>query len=151
LERAIHRFKYEGRRPLERPLAALLEERLALEGLPAAAVVAVPLHPRRLRERGYNQSELLAGRLRRRTGLRRPPGELLRVRDTLPQVGQDRLRRLQNVRGAFRWEGKLLRGMPVIAVDDVTTTGATLDACAVALREAGASSVIGLTLARVGL
>lgn len=147
VERALHRLKYEGCRALAPALAGLLADRLAVEAPPAAAGLAVPLHPARLRARGYNQSELLLRGLR----LRAPPGRLLRVRDTPPQVGQDRLHRLANVRGAFEWEGEDLRGEPLLLVDDVTTTGATLDACAAALRGAGAGFVVGLTVARVRL
>ena len=149
LEKAIHRFKYEGRRPLAKPLADLLADRLAVDG-PAGELVAwVPLHPRRLRERGYNQSELLAGELARRFGLPSGPGRLLRTRDTLAQVGLDRRRRLLNVAGAFTWQGQDLGRRSVILVDDVATTGATLEACAQALRAAGAGVVTGLTVARV--
>ena len=150
LEKALHRFKYEGRRPLAAPLALLLAERLAVEGLAAAAVAWVPLHPARRRRRGYNQAELLARELARLCSLPPLPG-LERTRDTPPQVGLDRLRRLANVEGAFRWKGEDLRRTPLLVVDDVATTGATLEGCAAALRAAGAGPVIGLTVARVKL
>ncbi len=151
LSAAVHRFKYGGWRALGPPLAALLAARLAVDGLPAAAVMAVPLHGARLRERGYNQSEELARALRRRLGLRTPPGRLLRVRDTPPQVGLDRLRRLRNVEAAFAWSGPPGRGEPVLLVDDVVTTGATLEACAAALSVTGFGRISGITLARVSL
>jgi ComF family protein len=149
VELAIHRFKYEGWRRLAGPLAQLLAERLVVEGVAANWVVAVPLHPGRLRERGFNQAELLAIELRRRLGLDKPPGELVRTRHTPPQVGHDRLWRLENVRGAFAWRGADLRGRSVLVVDDVATTGATVDACAAALRASGAGPVIGASVARV--
>lgn len=149
LERAIHRFKYEGRRPLAEPLAGLLRDRLAVDGTPAELVVWVPLHPRRLRERGYNQAELLARELVESFQLQVAPGRLLRTRDTAPQVGLDRLRRRDNVAGAFGWQGVALERRALLLVDDVATTGATLEACAAALRVAGAGAVTGLTVARV--
>jgi ComF family protein len=149
LERAIHRFKYEGWRCLAPALAALMVERMALDGLSAGLLLAVPLHEARLRRRGYNQSELLAGELRGRFEVPRPPGRLVRLRDTPPQVGLDRLRRHANVADAFAWRGPPLGGEPVLLVDDVATTGATLEACAGALRAAGSGAVQGMTVARV--
>ena len=149
LEKAVHRFKYEGWRCLAPMLAGLLGDRLAVEAWPTGLVLAVPLHGRRLRQRGYNQSELLARELRAHLRLPAAPSCLFRVRDTPPQVGLDRLRRQANVAGAFAWKGPPLSGEPVLLVDDVTTTGATLEACARALRAAGSGAVHGLTVARV--
>ena len=148
LEKAIHRFKYEGWRALAAPLAELLVDRLT-ETAPAPLLVAVPLHRRRMRTRGYNQSELLAAQLRAGLGLAAPPGRLVRLRDTPPQVGLDRMHRRFNVAGAFAWQGPSLAGRPIVVVDDVTTTGATLDACAAPLRLAGSGHVRGLTIACV--
>lgn len=151
LERAVHRFKYRGWRSLAPALARLMTARLAVDGLPAQVVVAVPLHPNRERRRGYNQSELLAAELRRRFGLEAPPGRLERIRDTRPQVGLDRLDRAANVAGAFRWSGPRASGEPVLVVDDVITTGATLEAAAAALAAAGFGRITGIALARVSL
>lgn len=151
LAAAVHRFKYRGWRALGPSLARLLTARLVVDGLPGAFVVAVPLHAARRRSRGYNQSELLASEVRRALGLATPAGRLVRVRDTRPQVGLDRLRRRENVAGAFRWEGPEGRGEPVLLVDDVVTTGATLEACAAALAAAGFGRVSGITLARVSI
>ncbi len=131
------------------PLALLLAERLVVEGLAASWALAVPLHPERVRARGFNQSELLATELSRRMGLGRPPGQLARTRATPPQVGHDRLWRQNNVRGAFSWQGPDLAGRSILIVDDVATTGATLEACADALKAGGAGSVIGAAVARV--
>ena len=149
VERAVHRFKYQGWRRLARPLGELVAEGLAVEGVAARWVVAVPLHPSRLRQRGFNQAELLARELRRHFALTTPRGALCRVRETPPQVGHDRRWRLQNVSGAFEWRGGGLAGASILVVDDVATTGATLDACASALRAAGSGPVTGVSVARV--
>ncbi|GAC1654350.1 MAG: ComF family protein [Candidatus Dormibacteraceae bacterium] len=147
---AIHRFKYGGRRALAAPLALLMAERLATEGLPAELVTWVPLHRRRQRRRGYNQSELLAREVARLLGLPVAVG-LRRARDTPPQVGLDGSRRRANVAGAFEWRGQDLGRSSVLLIDDVATTGATLDACAAVLKASGARRVLGFTVARVSL
>ena len=148
-EKAIHRFKYEGWRRLSRPLALLLAERLVVEGVAGRWVVAVPLHRDRALERGFNQSELLAAELRRMLVLPAPKGELVRTRSTPPQVGKDRRARFENVRNAFEWRGPQLGGEAILLIDDVATTGATLNACAAALTEARAGPVTGVSIARV--
>ena len=150
-EAAIHRFKYEGWRRLAEPLAQLLAERLTVEGLSARWVLAVPLHPERQRKRGFNQAELLAVQLRRHLRARRPTGELVRTRPTPPQVGRDWRTCHENVKGAFEWRGPDLAGGAVVVVDDVATTGATLDACAAALRLRGSGPVTGVSVARVNV
>ena len=151
LERALHRFKYENWRALAPTLASLVVERWPdpISPFGPALVLAVPLHRRRERERGYNQSQLLAGELRRRWPLRAPPGRLIRLRDTPPQVGLDRPSRRRNVAGAFAWEGPDLAGRQVLLVDDVATTGSTLEACGQALASAGAGRIEAVTVARV--
>ena len=151
IEPAVHRFKYEGWRRLAGPLASLMAERLAIEGVAARWVVAVPLHPDRLGHRGFNQAELLALELRRGLVLGSPAGVLVRTRPTPPQVGHDRRRRFENVAGAFAWRGDGLGGESILLIDDVATTGATLDACASALRAAGSGPVTGVSVARVNV
>src|SRR3982074_2934919 len=151
VEVALQRFKYHGWRRLAEPLALLLAERLVVEGLAASWAVAVPLHSTRLRQRGFNQSELLAHELRKRLVLTNPPGDLVRTRATPPQVGHDRRWRLENVRDAFEWHGRPLEGRSILLIDDVCTTGATLDACATALRAGGSGPVMGVSVGRVNV
>jgi ComF family protein len=112
-------------------------------------LVPVPLHGRRLRERGYNQSALLAAEIGKTTGLPAMTDSLVRLRHTKSQVktaGAEE--RQRNMAGAFGCRDARLAGKRVLLVDDVCTTGATMNSCAVALREAGATSVWGLALAR---
>jgi len=151
VEVAVQMFKYRGWRRLAEPLALLMAERLVVEGLAARWAVAVPLHSSRQRQRGFNQSELLARELRKRLALARPPGELVRTRATPPQVGHDRRWRLDNVRDAFEWRGPPLDARAILLIDDVATTGATLEACAAALRAGGSGSVMGVCVARVNV
>lgn len=118
------------------------------EKLPADLVIPVPLHPSRQKARGYNQAGLLAAVLARHAQLPVNERDLVRTRATMPQVGLGAEERKANVRHAFAWNGNHLEGTRVLLIDDVCTTGATLDACASALRQAGANSVWALTLAR---
>ncbi len=147
LREAVHSFKYKGLRALARTLGEMLYECWNAEPWPVDVIVPVPLHPSRLRERGYNQSGLLAHELARRSGLRVAERVLLRITPTRPQVGLNAEERAENVRDAFRCCDESLRGLQVLLVDDVLTTGATLRACAHALLQGDARAVWGLTLA----
>lgn len=114
------------------------------------AVVPVPLHPDRYAERGHNQAEVIARALAVRIGLPVEANALARVRaGAKRRIGAGRDTRAVESAGAFRAATRLVSGKRVLLVDDVFTTGATLGACAVALREAGASEVVGITAARV--
>jgi ComF family protein len=147
--RAILLLKFERVEPLGRWFAARLAEIATREALQADIVVPVPLHRQRERERGYNQAELIAKPVARKLGLPYRPVLLVR---TKPRPNQHILsldERWSSVRGAFATrQGSQVDNLRVLLVDDVMTTGATLDACAKALRGAGAKSVIGLTVAR---
>jgi ComF family protein len=115
----------------------------------AEAVVPVPLHAERRRERGYNQAELIARPLARRLGLRLESRLLERVKPRPPQLVLSRTERWQVVRGAYAArESARLDNLRILLIDDVMTTGATLDACARALKKAGAAAVFGLTVGR---
>ena len=150
LRQLIHALKYDGRRSLAAPLAALMRERgrEVLDG--ATVAVPVPLHWSRRWQRGFNQAEALAARL----GL--PVCRALaRRRPTRAQFGLPAARRHRNVRGAFgpaRWRAgrarSRLKGAVVVLVDDVATTGATLRACAEELKRMGAREVRAITAAR---
>jgi ComF family protein len=149
MREAVHQFKYQNLRSLARPLAAMLAEYLTHHPLPAELLVPVPLHPRRLRQRGYNQSHLLAQELGRALGLRVASDSLVRTLDTPPQARTQSLsERRRNMAAAFTCRQDGVRGKSLLLIDDVATSGATLNACAAALKRAGAAQVWGLTLAR---
>jgi ComF family protein len=146
---AIHQFKYKNLRSLSRSLSVLLKDYLQQDPLPAQVLVPVPLHPRRLRERGYNQSFLLAQELGKLLHLPVEPDCLVRTRYVLPQARTSSAeQRRRNVKQAFACRNFSLRSSQVLLIDDVATSGATLEACAAALKSAGAASVWGLVLAR---
>jgi ComF family protein len=146
LRAVIHALKYDGRRSLARPIGAMMQHRGAeiIEG--AAAAVPVPLHVSRCRHRGFNQAADLA----RHIGL--PVVHALRrTRATATQTSLPAARRHRNVRHAFAptRAARTLAGLTVVLIDDVSTTGATLDACARVLKDAGVKEVRALTAARV--
>jgi ComF family protein len=139
----LHALKYDGRRSVAKPLAAMMRTSGArvLDG--ADAVVPVPLHFRRQYSRGFNQAAELAGHLG-------PPvvHALRRTRATVTQTDLPESQRHANVHGAFTLRRRISPGAVLVVVDDVSTTGATLDACARILLDAGAREVRGLTAAR---
>jgi len=149
LRRAVHALKYDSVRVLAGPLGQIMAQYWSRRSCGVAVVVPVPLHVSRVRRRGYNQAALLARVLG--DALKLPCGEdlLVRTRRTPSQVGLDPRERWDNVRGAFRCIDHVRGDSPVLLVDDVMTTGATLEACAHALRERGAQEVHALTLTRV--
>ena len=149
IRQSIHHLKYSNLRALAMPLALLMREYLETVPFPGEILVPVPLHRRRLKERGYNQSALLAHELGRLANLPMLEGSLVRRRDTPPQARTTSAEeRRRNVAEAFACADLRLKGREVILIDDVATTGATLEAAAEALRNAGTSSVWALTLAR---
>ena len=131
------------------PLAQLLKHYLLTHSISGEVLVPVPLHPKRLRERGYNQSVLLARELSKLTNLPVVEDCLVRLQHTPPQAKTATVEeRRSNVSGAFACRNDGVRDRQVILIDDVSTSGATLNACALALKAAGAASVWGLVMAR---
>ena len=146
---SVHDLKYRGARVRAPLLAELLEQALAARPIRFDVLVPVPLSPERRRQRGFNQAELVARALGERIGVPVDPDALARVRDTPRQVGRTGQAREQNVADAFACPSpEAVRGRRVGVLDDVMTTGATLRACATALRTAGAERVYGLVVAR---
>ena len=148
LREAIHLLKYRGRTVLAKTLGSLMATYWMQHPVECDIVVPVPLHASRLRERGYNQAALLAGEMARQAGLILDEHALVRQRSTAPQVNLDAKQRKENVHAAFQCAGDALDGKHVLLIDDVCTTGATLQACAIALYQKGACGVRALTLAR---
>ena len=148
LRSIVHSLKYEGRRSLARPLAALMRNACVSILSGADVVVPVPLHPSRRRERGFNQAKDLE------LGLGLPVvSAVRRIRATESQIGLPASERQRNVRHAFAasrapWRTRPIRGSVAVLVDDVSTTGATLEDCARVLTEIGARQVRAITAAR---
>ena len=138
----VHNLKYRRYTSLAPLMAGYIRD--PASQMPVEAWFAVPLHPSRERNRGFNQAEWL----RRDSGLTPAGGQLLRVRKTTTQVGQHLTERRQNVSGAFEYRGPSLEGAKIGLIDDVITSGATVNACARDLKEAGAREVWAFAFAR---
>jgi ComF family protein len=147
LREAIHQFKYRPCRALGPLLGTWMAERVGL--LPGVdAIMPVPLHPKRLRRRGFNQSLLLAHRISAKHGIALSYDNLARIRPTRPQVELTGADRVKNVAGAFALHRPgAVDGRSILLIDDVFTTGATMNECAKVLAAAGAATVSALTLA----
>ncbi|MDC3953800.1 ComF family protein [Polyangium jinanense] len=151
LAAALKRFKYGERPDLGRPLGHLLRGLVREEAPVVDLVIPVPLHPRRLAERGYNQAALLAHAAADELGVPLAARALVRLRNTPQQATLGRAERRTNVARAFVVRApRAVRGRRILLVDDVATTGATFSACRDALVEAGARDVITFCLARTG-
>ena len=149
IRKAVHQLKYRNLKAISPCLATLLADYLQSNPLPGEALVPVPLHPRRLRERGYNQSSLLARELGKLINLPVIEDCLIRVKEAQPQVRTATVEdRRMNVTDAFKCRNGKVRGKQIILIDDVCTSGATLESCAQALKSESVTSVWGLTLAR---
>ena len=150
LQDTVHAIKYQGERAriasLIDPMAACLADLLRYEA--EALIVPVPLHPRRERQRGFNQSALLARAAAQRLGVVAMPEALVRRRQTRQQAQLTAEERRANVALAFQADASLVTARPVILIDDVFTTGSTLAACAGALHDAGSAGVVAVTVTR---
>jgi ComF family protein len=148
IRKAVHELKYRNLKAIAPLLAGLLYDYIQENPIPGDVLVPVPIHRKRLRERGYNQSSLIAHELGRKSGLPVIEDCLIRSINTPPQVRTiSAAERRENIAGAFACRNDSLRGRQVILIDDVSTSGATLNTCAELLKEAGAASVWGLTIA----
>jgi ComF family protein len=146
LQEAIWALKYENTPGLGDPLGARVAACFEQTDWQVELIVPVPLHAKRLRERGYNQAQQIAEPAARRLGLPCIPDALTRTRHTQSQVTLDRQQRQNNMQEAFAANATQVGNRAVLLVDDVYTTGATLAACAQALLDAGVSRVYGLAV-----
>lgn len=149
VRRALLRLKYKGQRRVARPLGQEIAKAWQRTGWLADVILPVPLHDTRLKQRGYNQCELLAAECGRILGLQVLDKALLRVKETTVQNQLNPTEREQNVNLAFACgpEAKLLAGKRLILLDDIITTGSTMRACAAALQTANPAAIYGLAAA----
>ena len=152
VKRLIHRYKYKGEKQLSIPMIHWMTEALKYCRWDFDTIVSVPLYPTRERERGFNQAGLLAKGLSGNMGVVLANKTLFRVKDTPHQARLGRQERLQNLMDAFEVRkmndsSKVFQGKTILLVDDVYTTGSTVDQCARVLLESGAKGVYVITLA----
>jgi competence protein ComFC len=148
----VHRFKYGKKIPLGKRLGQRLGETINDDSIFSKSdfLIPVPLHKSRYRERGFNQSEIIAEEISKATGLPFLKDMLKRKKNTKDQTNLSPQQREENVRGAFVvTEPEMINGKKIILVDDVITTGATLSECARMLKQAGAEKILGMTIAVV--
>jgi len=150
IRNAIHRLKYNNDMALGEVFSKYLVQLYRKQGWQVDMVIPVPLSRERIKQRGYNQSALLARPVAVNLNLVYSGKVLYRERDTRSQVGLSADERRSNVWGAFRADERQVRDRSILLVDDVTTTGSTMNACAHALMQAGAQDVYCITLARSG-
>jgi competence protein ComFC len=146
IREAVQALKYDNTRLIAVPLGTRLTEHVRAKGWQFDMIIPVPLHTHRLKERGYNQSELLAAIVADETMTPMVSVAVERTRLTRSQVGLSATERRRNLLDAFIAQPDLVSGKSILLIDDVYTTGATLGACAQALFDAGALSVYGLTV-----
>lgn len=148
----IHRYKYGGEYSLSRTLGFFLSEQLKESGWKVDLMIPVPLHKNRQKSRGFNQSALLGDYLSQRNRITCRDDVLIRSMDTLSQTGFDRDKRAENLKDAFMvLAPQAVKDKNILIIDDVHTTGATVDSCSRVLRSAGAKKIYVLTIATVVL
>ena len=148
IREAIHEFKYRNLKSVAPLLAGFLQDYLLENPIPGDVLVPVPIHRKRHRERGYNQSSLISRELSRKNGLPVIEDCLIRRINTPPQIRTTSASdRRKNIADAFTCINDTLEGRHVILVDDVSTSGATLNTCAEVIKSSGAAGVWGLTIA----
>ena len=148
LQSAIYRLKYDGDRDIASVLGKFMARELDQRNWRPDVIIPVPLHLDRLNERGFNQSELLAATIGRESGIDVATGVLTRKKYTESQVSLTRLERRQNVRGVFEADGsRTIKDKSVLVVDDIMTTGATLNECSRALKGLDPASIYCLSAA----
>jgi ComF family protein len=148
LRKVIHSLKYQRNLGLGDYFAHFMSQVLNDQGWIVDIIVPVPLNKERLKERGYNQAEILSKPLAALVNKPYRPKSISRIKNTSTQVGLSLKERRQNVKDAFWADKQEILGKNIFIIDDVATTGSTLDACALALTNAGAKEIYGLTLAR---
>lgn len=151
LRNALHRLKYRKDIGLGDALAQSMLDLMLIQNWSVDLIAPVPLGKKRKKERGYNQAAFLAKPLAFKLDIPYSPKSLTRVRETHSQVDLNRKQRQKNVAGAFISNESMVSGKNILIVDDVTTSGSTLNACATALLQAGSNKVYGMTLARSSL
>jgi ComF family protein len=145
LKKAINLLKYHGIKRLSRPLSEIL---LEIKMPQVEIVIPVPLHERRLRQREFNQSALLAKYVAKSLGTTLILDCLIKIRDTMPQVGLSAKDRKKNIKKAFEVKDEeIIKGKDIMLIDDVFTTGATVQECSKVLKKAGAGDIYVITLA----
>lgn len=144
----IHSLKYDGKKYVSKCLAKFMADYFLKQNLFADIIIPIPLCDKRLKQRGYNQSELLANEISKHLNLKVNTESLKRVKETPTQTELTSIERQKNMRDAFRvYKPKLIRNKSVLLIDDVYTTGATVNECARVLKDAGVSCVYVLTAA----
>lgn len=153
IKKIIKTFKYNFAKDLGKTLgikASILLKELQEEGkidLKNKVVMPVPLHKRRKNWRGFNQAEIIAEEIIKKFGTKKIEGNLIRIKNDQPQAKLSKEKRKENVLSSFSWQGKNLEDQKIILVDDIYTTGSTMEECAKILKKAGAKQVQGLVIA----